>query len=231
MDCKEIKGLLYEFFVGEIDENSRIEVEGHIKECKQCNLDVEKMRDILELLKKAEPPPPSSDFRERLLMRVREIPLPPKPFLQRLAERIQIPRIKWALEPLYIKRSLKWATVAAGILLTLTITRSFITEKPHEEEKLQRGFQITLSEVKSPIIIESGNVDVTLARLKEIIQSHNGKVVQVLQADKGLKITFNVGKKEEGTLLSELPQLGKVQIEKEGFKDRDGNILVLLKER
>jgi hypothetical protein len=224
MDCGQTKQLLYEFIIGQLDKETQGQVEDHLKVCQQCSLGAKEMKSTLGLIKEAEPPPPSPHFQEKLLTKLSQIPLPPKPFLLRLGERLRIP----SLDSFYMRRSYKWVAVAACMLLTLTVVRSFIEENSHDA--VQRGFQITLTEVKNPIIVETENVGAARGGLETLVQAHNGKIVQIIQEDKKLKVILSLEKGEESSFFSELQQIGKTKREKEGYKDKKGNIVVILSE-
>jgi len=92
-----------------------------------------------------------------------------------------------------------------------------------------------VSEPTSPssvcIIIETGDVDDAFERVRGIIQSHNGKMVEALWLEKKVKLIFSLGREQEGPFFDELNKLGTARIEKEGYRNKNGNIVVFLKER
>ena len=93
----------------------------------------------------------------------------------------------------------------------------------------ERTGKITLFEVKNPIIIETSDVDNSLDRFNRLIQDHKGKLLQNIPTDKEIRVTFSIEKNEEQPFFNQLSELGSVRIPKEGYKDRQGNIVVIFK--
>jgi len=88
-----------------------------------------------------------------------------------------------------------------------------------------------LKEVKNPIILETGDIDNTFEKVRRLIQTHNGKMIEAIWIEQGIKMVFSLEKEEEIQLFKEFDKLGRTKIEKEGYRDKKGNIVVLLKER
>jgi len=88
-----------------------------------------------------------------------------------------------------------------------------------------------LKEVKNPIILETGDIDNTFEKVRRLIQAHNGKMIEAIWIEQGIKMVFSLEKKEEISLFKEFNKLGRTKIEKEGYRNKKGNIVVLLKER
>ena len=68
-------------------------------------------------------------------------------------------------------------------------------------------------------------------KVRKLIQAHNGKMVEALWSEKNIKLIFSLGREEEVSLFNELTKLGRIKVEKEGYRDKKGNIVVFLKER
>lgn len=217
MKCEEVKDLLYEFITGRLEHNNLTRVEGHIKDCKACRQDAKKMRHTLNLVNEVKPPPLSADFKEKVMQRIHDLPMPPKPLFQRIKERIQVPYIKWPLEGM--------VAAAAIVLLTLAIYRGLTPEV----KTIPREIEITATEVKNPIVIETRDIDSSFTQLKGLIQLHNGRLIRSRTIEGGIEVIFRVEKGEEEGLFKDLSELGKVQKEEEGYKDVEGNIVLVLK--
>ena len=221
MKMKHLEEDLYDYVTNRMDEGRRQDAEKHVKICTECQKEIDELKKTINLLNQFQPPPLSEEFKESVKQKLRalQIPLPPKSLFQRLKESFQIRPLIWVLEGV---------AVMAVIMLSVGIFyKSYNPYKSHLET-ITKDLQIELAEVKNPIIIEAGDLDNTLESLKELIRIHEGKVLQVLQLDKGLKITFSLEKEQESVLFDNLKQLGNLWMKEEGYKDGQGNIVILL---
>jgi hypothetical protein len=222
MKQRHLEVTLYDYITGRMSEKDRHSAEEHLKECEECQREVNELKRTITLVDQFQPPPLTMEFREKAIQRIRELTLPPKPLFQRIKEWMQIPYVKWPLEGV---------AVAAVILLALTIYRDFTPQRLQEMEKTPREFTICLPEVKNPIVIETDNLDTTFTQLENLIKIHNGSLVKSKRMEKEIEVSLKVEKSEEGKLLHELNQLGKVKMGEEGYKDGEGNIVVCLKNK
>jgi hypothetical protein len=221
MQTEHIGEYLYEFVTQRMNEKDHRFWEAHIGQCVECQMEVAEMSKVLGLLNQVETPLPSEAFKNDLARKLRTAPLPEKPFTERIREWFQVPSLRW---------SLRGAAVAAVLLLSLIAIRDFFPES-EKIDKTPRG-GITIGEVKpapNPIVIETKSVEESLQRLKEIIQSHQGSLVRRRPVADGLEVTFKVGNEEEQNLIRSLDQLGNVKREEQGFKDGEGNLVILLR--
>ncbi len=209
---------LYDYVTGRMDDKDYHFAEEHLKGCEKCQKEVHELKETLKLLDQFQPPPLSDEIKEAVKQKLRKLPLPPKPLPQRLKEWIQIRPVKWGL-----------AVATVMVLLTLTIYRNFTDVNLSRIEQLTKDIKIRLPDVKNPIIIEVNELDAGLEKLKEIIKSQDGEVLQVITIKEGLKITVNLEKDKEKTFFEKLNILGKTLMEKEGYRDEHGNIVVVLK--
>lgn len=219
MKQTHLEDSLYDYISRRMNEDDYHLAEEHLQGCEGCQKEVEELKKTLNLLDQFQPPSLSADFKDEVIQRIRDLPPPPKPLFQRIKEQIQIPYIKWPLQGL---------AVAVVLLLALTIYKDFTPEGFYEFEKLPKELQIELAEVKNPIIIETDSIDTALENLKGLIQAHNGKVLQVIRLESGIKITFGLDKGEEVVLFDNLKLVGKVHMKSKGYRDAQGNIVVLL---
>jgi hypothetical protein len=123
---------------------------------------------------------------------------------------------------------------ALGVILALVVYRGFTPEKPFEIIKIPKPGALTmlkLTEAQNPIIIKTTDVDKTFERVRVLIQAHDGKMLEALWIEKGIKITLTLKKEEETSLFDDFSKLGDVSVKEGGCRDKKGNIVVLLIER
>jgi hypothetical protein len=223
MQADHIGEYLYEFVSQKMNEKDHRIWEAHIRQCTQCMKEVAELSKVLGFLNQVEAPVPSEAFKNDLARKLRTAPLPQPRFTERIREWFQVPSIRW---------SLRGAAVTAVLLLALIAIRGFLPEI-QKEDKTPRG-GIPVGEVKpasNPIVIETKSVEDSLQRLKEIIQFHQGSLVRRRPVAGGLEVTFKVSSQEEEDLIRALNQLGKVDRADQAFKDGEGNIVLLLREK
>lgn len=222
MECKEIKELLYEFVTNRLGKEDFQLVEEHLKTCQGCQKESKELKDTLLLLNGWKIPELSPDFRAKVMNAIEgRVERKQVPLLDRILNKI--------FRPYYLKLPLQGLAVAAMIFLAFTIYRGFVPEPDRGE----RGFQITtkIIEAKSPIIVETENFEKSFSKLKDIIQTYHGSLVRRRPVEGGMEVTFKVEKEQEENILKELDELGKVQKREEGFKDSDGNIVIVLRRK
>lgn len=230
MKHAEIKESLYDFLTNRLKEESRQEVEKHLETCQDCQGELEELRGTISLLDEWTLPEISPDFEARVMERIEATVARPigeglvarlRSGLEIITDRIKIIRDEFLLP---FKLPLGGLVVTAVVLLAVTIYYRGLTP---EVPIIPRKAEVTLTKVENPIIIETNNVDNALERLKGLIQVHNGKLLPpILQVEGGKQVTFSLEKEEETSLFEDLKQLGKLKIEKEGYKDGQGNIVV-----
>ena len=221
------------YIENKLPKEEKMRVEKHISSCLYCLNQLTELKELVYFQKQSAPLP------SHLLQKI--MGLFPKeeklrkeflkdifyPFIQRISDFFTFPVRQW-----------RYATVslatALGVILIMMIYKGTTPEKPFVIEKIQ-GKQVfttlSLREVKNPIIIESENIDNTFEQLRRFIKLHNGNMQEAIWIEKGIKLIFSLRREEEGSLFNELSKLGRTKIEKEGYRDKKGNIVVLLKER
>ena len=223
MQAEHIGEYLYEFVSQRMNEEDHRFWEAHIGQCTECMREVAELSKVLGFLNQVETPVPSEAFKNDLAQKLRTAPLPQLRFTERIREWFQIPSIRW---------SLRGAAVAAVLILSLVAIRDFLPESS-KVDKTPRG-GIPVGEVKpapNPIVIETKSVEESLQRLKEIIQFHRGDLVRRRPITGGVEVTFKVSSQEEQDLIRALNQLGRVDRGEQGFKDGEGNLVLLLREK
>lgn len=226
----EILGLYIE---GKLPIGEKIRAEEHIGSCLYCLNQLTELKELVYFQRQSAPLPSHLLQRIKGLFPREERPRKEflkdifSPIIQRISDFFTFPVRQW-----------RYATVsfatALAVILIMIIYRGVTPEKPFDIKKITepRGFtMLSLKEVKNPIIIESENIDNTFEQVRKLIQAHNGKMVEAVWIEKAIKLTFSLRREEETSLFKELDKLGTTKIEKEGYRNRKGNIVVLLKER
>jgi hypothetical protein len=222
MDCKDFRKLLYEFATNRLGNQDFQLVEGHIKKCSGCQAELNELKETLLLLNEWEAPVLSPGFRVKVMAAIEE-----------RVERKSVPIFKKIIskvfQPYYLKFPIQGLAVAAMILLAVTIYKNFIPEP----DRTTRDFTIspTYVEAKNPILIEVKEIDEALNKVKEIIKTHQGSLVRRRPVEGGLEVTFKIEKEHEENILKKLSLLGKFQKGEAGFKNSDGNIVIILKKK
>jgi hypothetical protein len=221
------------YIENKLPKEEKMRVEKHISSCLYCLNQLTELKELVYFQKHSAPLP------SHLLQKI--MGLFPKeeklrkeflkdifyPVIQRISDFFTFPVRQW-----------RYATVslatALAVILIMIIYKGAAPEKPFEIEQIPqpRGFiTLSLKEVKNPIIIESENIDNAFEQVRRLIKAHNGNMQEAIWIEKGIKLIFSLGKEEETSLFNELNELGMTKIEKEGYRDKKGNIVVLLKER
>ncbi len=226
----EIIGLYIE---EKLPKGEKIRVEDHISSCLYCLNQLTELKELIYLQNKR------ASLPSHLLQRIKDLfpqeQQPKKefpkdifsPLIQRIFDFFTFPIRQW-----------RYATVslatALAVILIMIIYKGATPEKPFEIEKIlgkQTFTTLSLKEVKNPIVIETGDIDNTFEQVRRLIQTHNGKMIEAMWMEKSIKLIFNLRREEETSLFNELNKLGRTKVEKEGYRDKKGNIVVLLKER
>ena len=216
-----------------LPEGEKMRVEKHIASCLYCLDQLVELRELIHFQKNSVPLPSQLMQKIQGLFPKKETPAKGfvkdifTPFIQRISDLFSFPLHQWR----YATVSLITASV---IILALVIYKGLTPEKPLDLEKIMRPKDFTLlslREAKNPIIIKTRDIDETFERVRVLIQAHNGKMLEALWIEKGIKLTFTLKKEKETSLFDDFSKLGEVSAKEEGYRDKKGNIVVLLKER
>jgi hypothetical protein len=221
------------YIENKLPKGEKIRVEKHISSCLYCLNQLTELKELVYFQKQSVPLPshllqkikglfpkeekPQKDFLKDIF----------SPLIQRISDFLTFPVRQWR----YATVSIATALVVIFIFI---VYKGFSPEKPYEIVKIPGGKAFTtlgLKEVKNPIILETGDIDSTFEQVRKLIQVHNGKMIEAKWFEKEITLVFNVRREKESSLFNELNNLGRIRIEKEGYRDRKGNIVVLLKER
>jgi len=221
------------YIENKLPKGEKVRVEKHISSCLYCLNQLTELKELIYFQKQSAPLP------SHLLQKIKGLfPREERqrkeflnnffsPFIQRISDFFTFPVRQWR----YAAVSL---ATALAVILILIIYRGVTPEKPFEIVKIpsEKPFtMLSLKEAKNPIIIESENIDNTFEQVRRLIRVHNGNMQEALWIEKGIKLIFSLRREEEASLFNELNKLGRAKIEKEGYRDKRGNIVVLLKER
>jgi len=221
------------YIENKLPKGEKMRVEKHISSCLYCLNQLTELKELVYFQRQSTPLP------SHLLQKIKDLfPKEEKfkkelskdifyPFIQRIFDLFAFPVRQWR----YAAVSL---ATALAVILILIIYRGVTPEKPFDIEKIQqpRGFtMLSLKEVKNPIIIESESIENTFEQVRRLIQAHNGKMLEAIWFEKGIKLIFSLRREEETSLFNEFNKLVRIKIEKEGYRDKKGNIVLLLKER
>ncbi|MEW6600816.1 MAG: hypothetical protein AB1499_07585 [Nitrospirota bacterium] len=220
MKSEHLKDKLYDYLTKNMDEEAYRKAEDHLEECEECMKEVNELRDTIKLLDQFETPPLPEDFKKSVKKSLLELPLPAKPLSYRIKEFFQFRPVKWGFEGI---------AVAAVLFLAVVIYyKSFPPEQFPDTKKISRDLDIKLADVNSPILIETKDIDNSIDKLKEIIRAHDGRVSQIIFRDKGAKVTVSLNNTEETSFIKDIGQLGIIHGGDKGFRDSDGNIVVVI---
>jgi len=216
-----------------LPEEEKMRVEKHIASCLYCLNQLTELKELVYFQKHRVTLP--SRLLQNIMGLLPKVERPRKeflkdifsPFIQRISDLFTFPVRQWR----YATVSL--ATALAAILLMI-IYRGVTPEKPFEIDRIpskQIFTTLSLKEVKNPIVLKTGDIDDTFEKVRRLIQAHNGKMLEALWIEKGIKLTFTLKKEEETSLFDDFRKLGEIITKEEGYRDKKGNIVVLLKER
>lgn len=215
MNCSDVDNLLYDYITGRLSEEDHRSADAHLANCEVCTGNLAIMRETLPLVDCWSPPEVSPGFAERVL---ESIAPRKRPLWQRIKDKIFF--------PMHIKLPMQAFAAAALVFLVVIVYR--VSFGP-EMGKITGEHHIQTRSIgpKAPILIETGDIDAAVARLKDVIKKHNGTLVTVRAMDGGIEVTLRITKDKEGDLFHDLGKLGTAQIEKEGYKDSQGNIIIM----
>lgn len=219
MNCNDVENLLYDFATARLDDEARESVEVHLKTCEICKGKLNTVQETLPILDYWTPPSLPIDFSVRV---IEEIDTRAKPFWQKIIDKMFF--------PMHYKIPLEGLAVTALIFLAVIIYKGGPTP---DIQTTPKGVTIEtqIVRVKNPIIIETENTNSALTELLEVIKANEGSLVRREPVEEGVEVTFRIARDKEETLLEGVGQLGRVQMEKEGYKDAEGNILIILRKR
>ena len=221
MNCKEVKEALYDFLTHRLKEDDLRKINAHITVCKDCEKDLEELKGTLTLLDKWKLSELSPGFRADVLEALEtRTNRKPASVIKRMIEWIRNPQLRRPLQAL---------TVAAMVLLAFTVYRGLSPDV----DRTIRDVPSPIKGVKAenPIVVEVKDVNEAFDGLKKIIGFHQGSLVRRRSIEGMMEVTLKLEGELEEKLVGDLIQLGTVHKNKSGFKDGDGNIVVVLRRK
>ena len=211
----------------------RIRAEKHIASCLYCLEQLVELRELVHFQKHSAPLP------SHLLQKIVDLyPKEERPIKQSFRDVFASTIQKVSDFFSYPLRQWRYATVSIAtalvVILAVVVYRGLTTEKPFEMTNIPKPGALTmlkLTEAQNPIIIKTNDTDETFERVRVLIQAHNGKMLEALWIEKGIKLTFTLKKEEETSLFDGFSKLGELSVKEGGYRDKKGNIVILLKER
>jgi len=247
-------GVLGLYIEGKLSYKEAVDAEEHINSCLFCLNQVVELKELLYLRHHSTPLSPQ--VHENIMALFPKKPEPEKKSLrdvltsliQTIYHFLSITSGRWRYAAVPV------AAVATLVIVYVLLSHlTFGPEKPRQIAKLpgekdstfSTGFSsdrssktdkeaqhpLAIHEAKAPIILETQNVEDTFESVKKIIQSHNGKLIDFSWKEGEIAIVFNLRAQEEGPLFSELGELGTLRVEREGFRDKKGDVVLFLKEK
>lgn len=255
--CIDI-GILGLYIQGKLQKEEMVQTEEHIGSCLYCLNQVVELKELLYLQRHSAPL--SSHALENIRALLPKKPKPEKRTLKDIFSSLIGTIYDFLTTPLRQWRYATIPIAAAATLVVMYVLLNnliFSPEKPREIAKIPGekdstyplGFSsdrppktnktpekradvlLVLKEAKTPIILETQNIDHTFERVRKVIQSHNGKLIDFFWMENEMGVIFTVKAQEETGLLNELAELGRLKVEREGYRDKKGNIILFLKEK
>lgn len=255
--CIDI-GILGLYIEGKLQKEEMIQTEEHIGSCLYCLNQVVELKELIYLQRHTAPL--SSHVLENIRALLPEKREPEKKMLkdifssliQTFYDFLTTPLRQWRYATVPIATAI--ALVFIYVLLNHFI---FSPGKPREIAKIPGekdsafpvGFSsdrppktdktpqektdalLALKEAKTPITLEAQNIDRTFERVRKVIQSHNGKLIDFFWMENEMGLIFTVRAEKETQLLNELAEFGTLRAEREGYRDKKGNVVLILKEK
>ena len=215
-----------------LPQGEKMRVEKHISSCLYCLNQLTELKELVYFHRQSAPLP------SHLLQKIEGLITKEERHKNEFLKDIFYPIIQ-RISDLFTFPVRQWRYATVSIATALVIIFIFLIYKGPSEKSFEIGkipsekpfTMLSFKEAKNPIIIETGDIDDVFEKVRKLIQTHNGKMVEATWLEKNLKLIFSLGRDEEVSLFNELTKLGRTKIEKEGYRDKKGNIVVFLKER
>ena len=220
MKCNDIKDLLFDYAIGIPEEHLKHAIDKHLKECCRCREELENIKAAAFLFDKYKIPEPSPNFEKKVLRQIEDHEAKKGAGFFSLLDKL--------LRPYFPKLPLEGLAVAFLIFLIIGLYRGFSVKTDFNIKDIEKEYQIIFNKAENPIIIKSEDKEKALDELKTIIHTHKGSVLQSLFIKEGISVTLSMGKKEVESFFGDLSRLGDVHREKEGYRDKEGKIMVLI---
>jgi len=213
---KEEKGYslleLFDYKMDKLEESEKKRIEELLKGDGKIKKDLEEVEKITELLSEWKIPEYPSELDEKVISSIK---VQKKGALNEFLANV--------FHPLSIAVSLALLTLFAFIAIFF---KTLFPPQEVREREIEISFKI--SEAKKPVIVEVENLEEGFEKIVRIIDSYGGKLIGKRKVKEGIEIKFSVDKETEEEIFREISLLGKMKMGKEGFKDKKGNIVLII---
>lgn len=227
MDKEKVIEMLYEYATGRLEDEDIRLIESELDNSIELQEELKNLREILGLLDDTNPPKPSLGFKSRLKSVIEK----------KGTKKHSVAFLDVVFKPFQI-------IVPLGILGLIAVSFAFILvyrvyfPETYNQNIKEVGpiFGKTVEAVKNPIIIEAKDVKESYLHLNELILSYKGVILRRKTFNYGVTLVINVPESNEDEFLDDLVSVGEVKtidrafLFKEGYKDKEGNIVIVIKE-
>jgi hypothetical protein len=228
MKCKKVKENLYDFLTNRLDERASKKVQEHVNICLHCQSAQEDLKKTIFLLDQCEVPDVPTGFEERVRKRIKESVVEPLPLTSRL-------RIMKIFYP-YYKIPIEAVAALLVVFFGFAVYRAVVSKPVSDYERIYNLYRlpkgerlIEFNKAEKPILVEVKDLEASVEYLKEIVEARNGELIPPrISLEKGYLLTITVEKGDEESFLEDLSGIGKIYMEKYGYKDKRGNICVIV---
>jgi len=207
---------LCDFITDNLTEDNKQAVASHLASCPFCNKELEDLKKIVALMRKGAGVPP--DLSTTVM----------KSIQQSASERTTKLR-----HQLFFFLSRKYILGTAAVLVVAAVFSIFITQGwlPAMRHCKKLDLLIPGANVKTPITILVDDTTIARGRLYNLIHSRGGTVVKEYEVQAGVMVVLQLERKKEKDFLKEIGHLGLMNLIPSKFKDRMGNIVIVLQRK
>ena len=220
--CRRTRRELYSLASGRLPPADQARIEAHTRSCGECRTALEGMRMTVKLLDSWEPEAPSADFGLRLRRMILEHPL----------ESVNVARSSKSF-PFFFRGSKMWLPGAVAALLVVGVFVYRTALIPRQEQPIVRDVPLSIGATSAPTPLEVTVSDPAdaLNTLTGNLSSYGSRLVRRRPVASGLEVTLNVPQEQTSSLLGLLAGLGELKKLENSYKDGDGNVVVVLRQR
>jgi hypothetical protein len=227
MNCRQVIERLYDLETGRLGADESERIRGHVKGCERCRRELDQIKEILALLDKAQAPDPSPGYQEKIRARLRQVqanvPVSARPLHAGFKE--------WLEEFFSGCPPLAAASALVAVLVLGIGYIAYRTMLRPEHDTIRRGgiaVRGPALEAEKPLEIRVSNVERAFEELSGLVEAYGGRIVRRWPIEGGKQILLRVPESEEKSFIGDLSGLGEITRPKSGYKDGEGNIVVIM---